>query len=234
MSVQGSDTPCVEIDMEDARGDAGRFSRQRPSLLLPAVEPAIEDIDLENAHGPEHPPHARRRKESRTIIDDDRVVCGNPHRSGIAREQFRPRQGVRQVRVGIDDVVLVEEDCARNMSRLILGGGVAPLRRQVPGGVDDRQAGRRQPTLQPVGIDHERACFGHAESSGGLVSSGIFAGPPKGPAKANHIESRSAIRQKPKLSHVARYATCSPDDRVVSASRAEAPARAGRSQQAAA
>ena len=34
----------------------------RPSLL-PAIEAAVEQEDLEHAHDPEHPPDARRRKK---------------------------------------------------------------------------------------------------------------------------------------------------------------------------
>ncbi len=93
----------------------------RPPGRLPAVETAVEQIDLEHAHDAEHPPHTRRGKDARAVIDHDRVVRRNAHRADMAGEGFRIRQRVRQAELGIDHRILVEEDRAGNMRRLVFG-----------------------------------------------------------------------------------------------------------------
>ena len=131
----------VEIGVEDARRDPwSRSVGHRPTRGLPAVDAAVEHEHFRRAHDAEHPPDARRREHARPVIDDDRVVAEMPIEPTCWAKTDGVRQRVRQLGARLHHLVLVEEHGARNVRRLVLGPRVALLRRQVPGGVDDRQA----------------------------------------------------------------------------------------------
>jgi hypothetical protein len=59
---------------------------------------------------------------------------------------------VRQLGIRVRGRIVIEEARARNMRRLILGARIALLRRQIPGRIDNRQAGLAKMALQPVRI----------------------------------------------------------------------------------
>src|SRR6185312_947242 len=57
--------------------------------------------------------------------------------------------------------IVVEKYRTGNVRRVVFGARVALLRRQIPGRVDNRQAGLAKLFLQPVGIDGKRTFLGH-------------------------------------------------------------------------
>ena len=66
---------------------------------------------------------------------------------------------------GLDHGVLVEEDRAGNVGRVIFGARVAVLRGQVPGAVDNRQAGILEMLDEPLGRNDEGTFLAHGRFS---------------------------------------------------------------------
>jgi hypothetical protein len=126
------------------------------ALGLPGGQAAIEDIDIARAEDTERPPDARRRIQPAAVIDDDGVFLRNTEIAGSRAELVRPRQHVGQLGRMIGDRIDVEEHRAGNMSGNVLRPGVAVLRRQVVGPVDDgdvrlaERAGKPFGGLQPA------------------------------------------------------------------------------------
>ena len=118
---------------------------------LPAVEAAFQHVDLLRAHRCGTSTSARRREQARAVIDDDGVVGRNAHRADHAGKDAGRRQRVRQRRIRDRRPRPGRRTPRPEYGRLILGARVALLRRQIPGRVDDRQAGLAEPLLQPVG-----------------------------------------------------------------------------------
>ena len=115
--------------------DGARFGRA--AFALPGRQTAIEDIDVARAEDTERPPDARRRIQPGAVIDDDRILLRNSEIAGGRAELVRPRQHVGQLGRMIGDCIDVEEHRAGNMSGSVLRPGIAILRRQVVGPVDD-------------------------------------------------------------------------------------------------
>src|SRR5690606_21828197 len=128
--LERCDARRVEIGLEDTRGDLGRLVGYRSAFRTPAVEAAVEYVDLCCTHDPEEPPGPRCGKEARSVIDDDGVGLRNAHGADVPLEIARRWQGVRQVGTRVHNEVVIEEDGTRDVRRLVFALAVAPLRRQ--------------------------------------------------------------------------------------------------------
>src|SRR5690606_18150268 len=78
----------------------------------------------------------------------------DPHGGNMFGELFRRWQAVRQGRACRNDPILVKELRTGNMAGKIFAMPVPALRWQVPGPVQNRQAGGPEPLLQP-GAGHD-------------------------------------------------------------------------------
>jgi hypothetical protein len=72
---------------------------------------------------------------------------------------------------GVGDLIDVEEHRARDMAGRELGLGIAPLRRQIPGAVDDPHIRRREMGGEPVGAD-QRVGVGVAHDTRAVANCG--------------------------------------------------------------
>ncbi len=150
--------------MEDTRRDPGRLGGHRASVSLPAIKATIQDVGLEHTHDTEHPPRARRREKTWPIVNDNGVVGRNAHRSHILGKITWRGERVRQWRVAVGNSILVEEHGSWNMTGFVFAASIPLLCRQIPGSVDDRQAGLPEPLFKPVRVDGKGAVLCHALS----------------------------------------------------------------------
>ena len=123
----------------------------RPAFGFPRRKTAVEDERILGAEDAEGPPHARRRIEAGRVIDHDSVGLGDAERAHRRAELVRSGQHVRQIGGRVGDGVEVEEHRARNMRGDIFRLGVALLRWQIIGCVDDDDIGLAELAGEPFG-----------------------------------------------------------------------------------
>ena len=127
----------------------------RPALGAPLRQAAVEDRDVGLAEEAEGPPDPGRAEDAVGVVDHHPVAVADAHGAHAADELLHRRGHVRQARLGVGDLVDVEEARAGDMRRRELGAGVAPRRRHVPARVEDAQVRRAEMRGQPVGRDQK-------------------------------------------------------------------------------
>ena len=104
-------------DFEPAWRTLGSPDFDRPLFCLPLRKSAVEDEHVLGAEQAKSPPHPRRGKQARTVIDDDGIAIGDAERAHLARELLVVRQHMRQ-RVGmVGNRIDVEAHRARECGR---------------------------------------------------------------------------------------------------------------------
>src|SRR5690606_952902 len=112
------DSTLVEGRREKRCCNLCGFIGNRIARLFPAIESAIENIDVLHAHNAKHPPDTRCGKHTRSVIDHNGIVNGDSHSADMPGKKLRRWQCVRQTGVLVSDLVLIEENCARNMGSI--------------------------------------------------------------------------------------------------------------------
>ncbi len=128
-----------EAGAEGAAHRGGLSGLDGPVLPPPFRESAREHRRVVVAEQPEHPPRPAGRHHAPRVVGDDAEAVSQAEGPGPGGEVPGARDHVGQVaRRGVADLVDVEADGARNVRPAVVGVGVAVLRGQIPGGVDDR------------------------------------------------------------------------------------------------
>ena len=139
---------------------------ERVARRDPGRKAALQDLHVADAEGLQHPAHPRRREQAHPVIDHDVGAVADAERPHAGGEDLRARQHVGQGRGLVAHRVDVEPDRTGDVPGQILGPGIAPLRRQVPGPVEDHDVGRAETGMEPFGRDKGRRRHGFLCSMG--------------------------------------------------------------------
>jgi len=150
---------CVAVRGEVAVARDGRDVLQRAALGAPFRQAAVEHGHVGMAEHPEHPPHPRGGEQPRAVIDHHAMPVADPHPPHPADEFLDRRQHVRQRRLGVGDLVDVEELRAGDVRPGIFRLRVAACVGHVPRGVEHPHVGRAQMIGQPAGGDQKLRVF---------------------------------------------------------------------------
>ena len=88
---------------------------------------------------------------SRTIINDDRIVIGDPHAADGGRKSFRLEKVCGSDESGFDISSWSKKIGAGNMGRVIFSFGIPVLSGKIPGCIEDTETGLAKSFLQPIG-----------------------------------------------------------------------------------
>src|SRR5262245_29265593 len=146
------DHPGPESGREPGRG-RWRISRlDRPALVPPFGQAAIEDRHPVMSEDPEQEPGpGGAQVGAGAVVHHDSARVSDAEASHDPGEAVGRRQHVGQGRIRIADLVQVEIDRTRNVGRDELGTRVAPAGRKVPAGIDDADIGGSDLAGKPVG-----------------------------------------------------------------------------------
>ena len=144
------------------------LGRERTVLGFPFVETAVEDRDVVEAHGAQHPPDAAGPHRRGVTVEHDEGAVADALGGECLGELLERRQGEAQLRVLVGEVALqVEEGGARDVTLVVVGatafGDVAAVGAGLEvGGAVEHSHRRRAELAREVFRRNQVGRLGHA------------------------------------------------------------------------